>query len=183
MSLYLRKVFGSIVCSDVMYGKAVYSCVEVYCMVSVFFGDDKEAILDVDLYFNNVFLDEWLDDPFVREMIEGIDRSKVLSRYCIQSPILGQIPPERLSGGVKTCIMLWKMDDFFTDLMVCGENCQKWLAEIFKRKDARVCMTSYDLSFEGYEIHGICENDGSVINNSADWKKKMLGMVGEGYER
>ena len=80
-------------------------------MVSVFFGLDMDALIDVDVYFNNVFEYEWLDDPFVKEMIRDVDNSIVLSNQCIQSPVLGQIPPERLSGGVKTCIMLYKMDD------------------------------------------------------------------------
>lgn len=32
-------------------------------------------------------------------MIKDIDDSEVLSGECINSPVLGQIPPERLSGG------------------------------------------------------------------------------------
>lgn len=148
-------------------------------MVSVFFGLDRTAVLNVDIYFNNVFEYEWLDDPFVREMIQDIDNSTVLSNQCIQSPVLGQIPPERLSGGVKTCIMLYKLDNFIPDLVVCGENCEAWLSKIFAIKDCRVTMSGYDLTFRGLEIQGICENDGSTINNYNDWIDKMCDMVGE----
>lgn len=148
-------------------------------MISVYFGHDKEAILSVDAYFNNVFEYEWLDDPFVREMIKDIDKSEVLSNQCIQSPVLGQIPPEKLSGGVKTCIMLYKLDNFLVDLIVCGENCQKWLSKIFDIKDCRVTMSGYDLTFKGYKISGVCENDNSVINNCEDWIDKMCDMAGE----
>lgn len=154
-------------------------------MISVFFGFDKEANLSVDIFFNHVFRYEWLDDPFVREMIKGIDNSIVLSNQCIQSPVLGQIPPEKLSGGVKTCIMLYKMDDFYTDLIVCGENCEPWLVKIFNAKEiVKVSMSGYDLRFKGLPIRGICENDGSEIKNSDDWVRKMCDMVGEpGNER
>lgn len=153
-------------------------------MVSVFFGLDIKALIDVDVYFNNVFEYEWLDDPFVKEMIGDVDNSIVLSNQCIQSPALGQIPPERLSGGVKTCIMLYKMDDFYVDLIMCGENCQKWLSKIFMTNLlVRVTMSGYDLTFEDYEIQGICENDGSEIKDCVDWRIKMCTMVGEGYER
>lgn len=148
-------------------------------MVSVYFGYDRSSIISVDAYFNNTFDEAWLDDEFVKEMILGIDKSNVLSNQCIQSPVLGQIPPERLSGGVKTCIMLYKMDDFVPDLIACGENCQKWLSEIFKRRDCKVTMSGYDLDFKGLEIQGVCENDGSVIQNSIDWTKKMCDMVGD----
>lgn len=148
-------------------------------MVSVYFGYDKDAVTCVDLRFNNVFEYEWLDDHFVKEMIKDIDNSIVLSNQCIQSPVLGQIPPEKLSGGVKTCIMLLKEDDFIPDLIVCGENCEKWLSEIFKKKDCKVTMSGYDLTFEGYDIRGICENDNSIINNYNDWINKMCDFVGE----
>lgn len=151
-------------------------------MVSVFFGLDADAITAVDIYFNNVFHKEWLDDLIVRDMIKSIDNSVVLSNQCIQSPVLGQIPPERLSGGVKTCIMLLKMNDFVPDLIVCGPNCQSWLSKVFAIKEVvRVTMSGYDLPFDGYEIKGICENDGSVINNSKDWLIKMSDLVDCSY--
>jgi hypothetical protein len=153
--------------------------------VSVYFGYDKSAVVDVDSYFNHVYNAEWFDDPFVKEMVKSIDNSEVVSRYCINSPIFGQIPPLMLSGGVKTCIMLYKLDDFVPDLIVCGENCEKWLSEIFKMKETvKVIMSGYDLTFSGLWIKGICENDGSVISNSEDWIIKMSTMVGEeGNER
>ena len=148
-------------------------------MVSVYFGFDKNAVLSVDIRFNNVFEYTWLDDPLVREMIKDIDNSVVLSNQCIQSPILGQIPPEKLSGGVKTCIMLLKDDTFMPDLIVCGENCEPWLSKIFEIKDCKVTMSGYDLEFRNLPIRGICENDGSVINNYHDWVDKMCDMAGE----
>ncbi len=151
-------------------------------MVSVFFGFDSDAIYDVDVYFNHVFDEDWLEDDIVKKMVRDIDNSEVLSKYCIQSPVLGQIPPERLSGGVKTCILLWKQDDFFIDLIMCGENCQGWLSYIFNNKDVRVTMSGFDLTFEGLPIKGVCENDNSEINNSDDWIEKMLSMVME-YKR
>lgn len=149
-------------------------------MVSVYFGNDKNSILNVDLYFNHTFEYEWLDDPFVQEMIKDIDSSEVLSNQCIQSPVLGQIPPEKLSGGVKTCIMLYKMDSFIPDLIVCGENCEKWLSKIFELKNlVKVTMSGYSLTFRGYPIRGVCENDGSFINDAEDWVDKMCDMAGE----
>lgn len=150
-------------------------------MVSVYFGYDKNAVINVDTFFNNVFEYSWLDDLNVRKMIKDIDNSDVLSNQCIKSPVLGQIPPERLSGGVKTCIMLYKMDDFIPDLIVCGENCEYWLSWIFNTKDVRVVMSGYDLSFKNKQISGVCENDNSTITNSKDWVEKMCDMVGDEY--
>ena len=98
-------------------------------MLNIYFGYDTEAILSIDKYFNNTYDEDWLDDPFVKEMVLDVDRSEVLDKYCIQSPVLGQIPPEKLSGGVKALICMYKLDDFYVDLIVCGKNCEKWISE------------------------------------------------------
>lgn len=147
-------------------------------MVSVFFGKDRDAILNIDVYFNHTFEYEWLDDQFVKDMIKDIDNSIVLSNQCIQSPVLGQIPPEKLSGGVKACIIIYKLNEI-VDLVVCGENCEPWLSKIFELKDCRVSMSGYDLSFKDLPIRGICENDNSYIDNYKDWVNKMCDMAGE----
>ena len=41
-----------------------------------------------------------------KQIVREVDDSEVLSSECIQSPVLGQIPPERLSGGVKTLLLI-----------------------------------------------------------------------------
>ena len=46
-------------------------------MVTVYFGYDKSAVLDVDNYFNLIFEDDWLNDELVKKMIKGIDNSVV----------------------------------------------------------------------------------------------------------
>lgn len=146
-------------------------------MLKVFFGLDYDANLYVDVFFNHVFEHEWLEDDLVKEMIKDIDNSEVLSPYCIQSPILGQIPSERLSGGVKTLIMLYKMDDFYTDLIVCGENCEKWISKISQLKDITVSMSGYDLVFKDNPISGICLNDGSTFKGSKEWAAKCIDFI------
>lgn len=44
-------------------------------------------------------------------MIKDVDKSEVVSDECIISPVLGQIPPERLSGGVKTLLLILNEPD------------------------------------------------------------------------
>ncbi|WP_405755292.1 DUF4869 domain-containing protein [Anaerovibrio slackiae] len=39
-------------------------------------------------------------------MIFDVDKSKVIGANLIESPVLGPIPPERLSGGVKTLLLM-----------------------------------------------------------------------------
>jgi hypothetical protein len=151
-------------------------------MLKVYFGFDKECIRDIDLYFDNVYDELWLDDELVKQMIEDIDDSKVVSNQCIVSPILGQIPPERLSGGVKALICLYKSPDSYIDLIVCGPNCEKWISKISALTNIRVGMSGYDLTFDNLEIQGICLNDNSPISNSKEWTLKMCKFVGDNNE-
>lgn len=148
-------------------------------MISVYFGDDKSAVLNIDEYFKHSYRREWFDDPIVQEMVKDVDSSTVVSSECINSPVLGQIPPVMLSGGVKALICLYKLDDFLVDLIVCGDNCEKWISWISQQKDIRVSMSGYDLTFKEYPISGVCENDNSIISNSKDWIHKMCAMAGE----
>lgn len=153
-------------------------------MVTVYFGYDKEAVIDPDAYFRNVFEPEWLDDDLVKQMVRDIDKSEIISPYTIMSPIFGQIPPDMLSGGVKTIILLLKEEGFYPDLICCGENCQEWLNKVFKMKDVKVSMSGYDLPFKGIDIEAICENDNSKIHGWEEWLMKMLDMAGdEKYDR
>lgn len=147
-------------------------------MLSVRFGFDEKCIRDIDFYFENVYEEDWLEDDMVKQMILDIDQSRVVSANCIESPFLGQIPPERLSGGVKACICMLKENPYI-DLIVCGPNCEKWILEIAKIKDITVGMSGYDLGFDDWNVQGLCLNDSSDILSSHDWVDKMCRFVNE----
>ncbi len=147
-------------------------------MLKIKFGYDADSVLDIDLFFNNVYEDEWLSDDFIKEMIKDVDNSTVIKDLLIESPVLGFIPPEKLSGGVKALICLYMCDDFCVDLIVCGKNCEKWICEIAKRRNIRATLSGYDLTFKDYDIKAVCLNDNSEINNSKDWVLKMCEFVG-----
>ena len=40
-------------------------------------------------------------------MILGVDNSRYIDGLVIDSPVLGPIPPERLSGGLKTLMVIF----------------------------------------------------------------------------
>ena len=143
---------------------------------TIYFGIDNDASIDPDADFFGGFLPEWLGDPLVKAMIQDIDNSEVKSPYCIQSPVLGQISPEHLSGGVKALILLLKLDDYYPDLTVCGENCAKWFKEIAKVKPLKLVLSSYDMPYIGVELR--CLNDGSLITTSREWADKCTDFIG-----
>lgn len=107
-------------------------------MLKVWFGDVEHVIYNTSVYFNNVYDPEWLEDPFVKAMIQDVDQSEVQGPYAILSPVLGSIPPERLSGGVKTLILIDKMPDKLFNASNCGDNCAPWLLRMGKEKDVTI---------------------------------------------
>lgn len=146
--------------------------------MNVYFGFDHESIRDIDLYFDNVYDEHWLEDEMVQSMIKDVDDSEVVSNACIESPVLGQIPPEKLSGGVKALIALYELDDVYIDLIVCGPNCEKWISKIAEEKEIHVSMSGFDLKFKKLPISGKCLNDGTDFHGSREWLLKMDEFVG-----
>lgn len=142
-------------------------------MLKVLFGKKLENSNPCpSTYFDNVYEYDWFNDPVVIQMVRDIDKSE-LKGLCVLSPFLGSIPVEKLSGGVKTLILMYKLDDFVTDLIYLGNNCEDWILKIAEQKDLTVCMTGFDMCFECKDIKAFCLNDNSMINNYHEWCGKM----------
>lgn len=71
-------------------------------------------------------------------MIKDIDGSEVKGARLIDSPFLGAIPTERLSGGVKTLILMNFDTDHIFNASACGDNCSSWILKIAQDKDSRL---------------------------------------------
>ena len=86
-------------------------------MLNIHFGE-WENVQYGPSWFKYNYKPEWLKDKFVQDMILSVDKSKYVEGLVIDSPFLGPIPPERLSGGVKTLIMIYKNRSLFLMLPV-----------------------------------------------------------------
>ena len=127
---------------------------------------------DAPSYFDNVYEDEWIEDPFVKEMIQDVDSSTVISAHIIESPILGPITPKELSGGVKVLILMLKDDSFVYNLTNCGNNCAKWVLKIAEQKDLTVYL-QYMIRFEGeFEIQIM--NTGKIVHNRKEYVQGLI---------
>lgn len=107
-------------------------------MLSVYFGNMPKAVFNTSVFFKNDYEDDWITDPFVREMILDVDKSVVLDGGVIDSPVLGKIPPLGLSGGVKTLILVLFEPEKVFNASTCGDNCAKWLIRIAEEEDRTV---------------------------------------------
>jgi len=92
-------------------------------MIEVRVGPMEPYDGSIDVIFHSNYMDEWFDDPFVKELVMEIDESEVISHNLIISPVLGPLSYERLSGGVKVLIMLYKMSEMEQWASSCGDNC------------------------------------------------------------
>ncbi len=107
-------------------------------MLTIIYGDAENSIYNTNVYFKNTYEPEWLETELAKQMIKDVDGSDVVSGECINSPVLGQIPPERLSGGVKTLLLILNEPDRIFNASTCGNNCAKWILEIGKQQDVTI---------------------------------------------
>ena len=109
-------------------------------MLRIYYGDleSEKYIFNSDAFFNNTYEDEWITDPMSKQMIRDIDGSEVIGPRLIDSPFLGTIPTERLSGGVKTLMLMMFDSDHIFNASACGDNCAHWILKIGQEKDLTV---------------------------------------------
>lgn len=136
-------------------------------MLSIYYGDMSEAVYNTSVYFKNTYEDEWILDQHVRQMIEDVDKSIVIDAGVIDSPVLGKIPPEKLSGGVKTLILIDKDDSRIYNASTCGDNCAKWILQMAQDRDITINLRHLmRFGKEAFEIKVL--NTGEIAHNSLE---------------
>lgn len=143
-------------------------------MLHIFYGEytGKNYIYDPDTYFNNQAQRKWLLEDLSRQMIRDVDKSEVISENLIQSSRLGPIPPQWLSGGVKTLILIDHDQNHVFNASACGNNCAKWLLEIGRRKDVLVRL-GYPMNFGGGAFSFVIENTGHTVHSMREMVTEM----------
>ena len=137
-------------------------------MLHIILGETENTNYGPD-WFKTNYDPEWLKDSFVQKMIKDIDKSDYIDGIVINSPILGPIPPERLSGGVQTLIMIYEKPQLIFDATSCGENCAKWLIEIGKQKDVTINL-NYLMKFNDIDDFEVfINNENRLITNIEDY--------------
>ncbi len=109
-------------------------------MLNIVYGDMPEAIFNTSLYFDNTYYDSWLYDDFAKEMIKSVDKAEVLSGQAINSKALGVIPATKMSGGLKTLLLIYNQPEKVFNASTCGDNCAKWILKIADRVDQDITI-------------------------------------------
>lgn len=135
-------------------------------MLHIYYGEynGNNYIYDPDTWFNNQADRKWLVDDLSKEMIKDTDQSVVISENLIQSSKLGPIPPQWLSGSVKTLILIDHDPDHVFNASACGDDCAKWLLKIGERKDVLIRL-GYIMDFGKDPFDIVIENTGETVHD------------------
>lgn len=136
------------------------------------FDENRTDIMHVaPKWFDGNFEDEWLQDPFVIEIVKEVDHSDLVDKI-LMSPVLGTVDALKMSGGSKTLICLYKEPSLYKyNVKHCGDNCCNMLLEIGKRKDIHIFVPQLlDLTGE-FSIY--LENSNKVITNEIDYRREL----------
>ncbi|MBQ9438576.1 MAG: DUF4869 domain-containing protein [Lachnospiraceae bacterium] len=143
-------------------------------MLNIYFGDMADAVYNTSVYFNNTYEDEWLTDDFAKEVIKKIDRSEVAGPHAITSPVLGVIPPEKLSGGTKTLLLLKNVPDKVFNASTCGDNCAAFILRLARKKDITINLRHL-MDFGRRRFKARVLNDDVIVND-------MEGLLFEAHK-
>ena len=136
-------------------------------MLNVYFGDMPEAIYNTNIYFNNTYKDSWIIRPLTRQIIQSVDHSEVIDEKTIVSPVFGNMSPKKLSGGVKTLLLIAYDKTKVFNASTCGDNCAEWILKIADERKV-VINLRHLMDFGKGEFKIRVLNTGKIVKNMGD---------------
>ncbi len=153
--------------------KSLFDYFKLYCennnillpRLNIAFGDYYESIIyNTEVYFRNTFRPEWLEEEQIKKAIRDVDKSIVINGNAIESPVFGIMPPTKLSGGVKTLMLMYNNPHMVFNASTCGDNCVPFIEEMIKEKDILIGLYhAMDFSKKDFEAYIV---NGDVVINS-----------------
>lgn len=120
-------------------------------MLFIYTKQPDNPIEAIDSWFRRNKQNAWFNDPFVKEIILGIDKSVAVEDDYIKSPVFGTIGADRLSTGCKAVITMYVQSDRPVWATSCGNNCAKYIVEVSKKKDVSIWLAhhmNFGIDFE-----------------------------------
>ena len=136
-------------------------------MLNVYFGDMPDAIYNTNIYFNNTYKDSWITKPLSREIIQAVDHYEVIDEKTIAIPVFGNMSPKKLSGGVKTLLLIAYDKTKVFNASTCGDNCAEWILRIADDKKVIINLRHL-MDFGKGEFKIKILNTGKIVKNMGD---------------
>lgn len=138
-------------------------------MLKIHFGSIQDEIYNTEVYYANQYRKEWVTDSFAKKIIADIDDSEVIAPDLIQNNVFGTFSSTELSAGVKTLLLVYNEPKKVFNISKCGDNCAKYLLEIARNRDIKVCLhhvMNFGKDFAVKIINGESQN---VITDPIDF--------------
>ena len=99
----------------------------------------------------------------------------VVGPNAVDSKILGVIPVEKLSSGVKTLLLLRFMPDKVYNATNCGDNCAYWILKIAKMQDIAINLY-HMMDFGNRRFTARIANTGEIIHTMDEFALVAAGV-------
>lgn len=85
---------------------------------------------------------DWLNNPISEKIVQDVDRTEHVKDFMYNSPFLGVIPPQMLSGGSKALILIANSynPEIAYSSKIFGDNCVEWLRRLSFLVDFKLLM-------------------------------------------
>ena len=148
-------------------------------MLCIIFGEipedmEKKYVYNTSMYFDNTYLDNWLTDDLSVKMIKSVDKAVVLSSNAVDSKALGVIPVTKISGGLKTLLLIRHDNTKIFNASTCGDNCAKWIMQIAENKDLTINLR-HIMDFGEGKFEAKVLNTNQIVHNM----QEFLAIAGE----
>lgn len=146
-------------------------------MLNIYFGEQPNLpnmIYNTNVYFNNTYKDSWITSPLAKEIIKAVDKSEVIDAKTISSPIFGNMSPKKLSGGVKTLLLIANDKTKIFNASTCGDNCAEWILKIAEKRRVEINLFHL-MDFGKGEFKIKVLNTGETVHNMGD----LVSVAGE----
>ena len=136
-------------------------------MLHVYFKaeDEYDDILTEDTYriqptlwFDYQGGKDYIMGELEQQIIEDIDKAKVISTGIVEFPVFGNMPPENLSGTAKTLILANNEPGIYVNGDFVGNNGYKWLLRLAEQKDIYLHATCIMHFFTDFAAHIVNDN-------------------------
>ena len=136
-------------------------------MLTIHYGDMENVIYNTSVYFDNVYSPQWFQDSFAQRVIK-IHRQRHRGRpQCNRYQDSRHHPPEKLSSGTKTLLLMYFMPQNIYNASNCGDNCAYWILRIAAQKDLTINLY-HIMDFGNGKFTVTIANTGDIVHTMFD---------------
>lgn len=153
-------------------------------MLKIWYGLKQfdNEVVDPDFFFSEEMNANCIDTDFGRRVVTECSNVYKIHNYAtLELPNGELISPKELSSGAKNLlIMMFCEQDVICDLLWCGNNCNKFVAEIANKKDLTVKTTRYYNPYRSEVAFNepiLILNTGDLVNNIEEFTQVFVNKI------